>query len=110
MRDLAVAAVADDRRFEERGWLALIHSRQEMAEPGGELVRMRARHAHRLDQRRGEEFVAAGFPRLAVAVSAEPMQRSAANEVGKRSIEALGPLECQDQGEARVEVRADADR
>src|SRR5688500_3622280 len=73
VRDLAVAAVADRRGGEQGGGLATTQLGQESAEPGGEVGSGQdARHAKRFGQRRRQEFVAARFPRLAIAVGGEP--------------------------------------
>src|SRR5437868_8588421 len=84
MCDLAVAAVADDRRLEQARGLPVCDARQEMREPRSEVRRLRACHAQRLDQGRRQELVPARLPRLAVAIGAEPVERALANEPSQR--------------------------
>src|SRR3546814_20095219 len=72
MRDLAVAAVGDGRGGEEGRGLLRGGAGEEGVPPAGEIEIAAADDGHqmRLRERRGEAFVAAGFPRRAVAVLA----------------------------------------
>src|SRR3546814_13232331 len=69
MRDLAVAAVGDGRGGEEGRGLLRGGAGEEGVPPAGEIEIAAADDGHqmRLGELRGEEFVAAGFPRRAVA-------------------------------------------
>src|SRR3954462_3185960 len=106
MRDLSVAAVADDSRRKQCFRLAIGNARQELLEPRREQRRMSARDAQSLDQRWRQEFVSPGLPRLAIAIGPEPLAREVADEGRERRIERLRPFERQDQRERGVEMRA----
>src|SRR3546814_4848183 len=62
----------------------------------------------RLGERRGEEFVAAGFPRRAVAVFAEPFAGAGVDEGDERGVAGFRPVAREKQREGDVEMGADA--
>src|ERR1043165_3667379 len=108
--DFAVAPVADDRRSEQGCRRMAFDARQEPIEPLLEYARIGALHAQGLDQGGREEVVSARFPRLAVAISAEPMNGTVANLTGKCGVEPIRPFQRKDERERRVEMRPRADR
>ena len=88
MSDLAVAAVGDDRRLEQRRRLGVGEARQEAIEPDEEgLARQQAAQAFGLDQRRREKVVAARLaPGGAIGVDAVPAQRRIVEPSGQRRV------------------------
>src|SRR4051812_34726394 len=99
MRDLAVAAVADDRRREQRRRLARADARQELLEPDREQLLVLPLHAQGLDQRGRQELVPARLPRLAIAVRSEPMPRAVADQRRKLGVKRVRPFQREDQRE-----------
>src|SRR5579862_6345231 len=76
MGDLAVAAVAHERRCEKRCRLACGKPRQEAHEPECKcLTPQRRPHARGFDERGGEEIVAGRLPSLAIPVVCVPATR-----------------------------------
>src|SRR3546814_10676104 len=75
-------AVGDGRGGEEGRGLLRGGAGEEGVPPAGEIEIAAADDGHqmRLGERRGEEFVAAGFPRRAVAVFAEPFAGAGVDE------------------------------
>ena len=111
MRDLAVAAVADDRRREQGRGLARCDARQEVRRTscGNAAGCVRAMHS---------ASISAGDRNSSPPGSHAWQSRSAPNQcrarsadqLGERGVEALRPFQRQDQREGGVEMRADADR
>jgi len=92
MRDLAVAAIADDRGCEQGRRLMPGDARQEMLEPKREERRLGPGHAQGFGQRGREELIAARLPCLAVSVCPKPMPRSVADMARQLRIESVGPF------------------
>src|SRR3546814_6903934 len=89
MRGLAVAAGGGGRGGEEGRGLLRGGAGEEGVPPAGEIEIAAADDGHqmRLGERRGEEFVAAGFPRRAVAVFAEPFAGAGVDEGDERGVD-----------------------
>src|SRR3546814_16469131 len=64
----------------------------------------------RFGERGGEEFVAAGLPRLTVAVGLEPVAGACVDQGDEGRVAALGPVAGEEQCEGDVEMGADAQR
>src|SRR3546814_12817788 len=56
----------------------------------------------------GEEFVAAGLPRLAIAVAAEPVAGAGVDQRGEGRVAGFGPVAREKEGEGDVEMGTDA--
>ena len=106
MSDLAVAAIRDVRGGEQRRR----RIGKEGVEPCSEVRAQHPAHQHRLAERGRQELVAAGLPRLAAAVTAEPVPGPLGDQHRERRIVRARPVVDEDRCEGGVEVRAGADR
>src|SRR3546814_9616115 len=106
MRDLAVAAVGDGGGGEEGGGLLNRGAGEEGVEPAREIIAADGGHQMRFGERGGEEFVAAGFPRLTVAVGLEPVAGACVDQGDEGRVAALGPVAGEEQCEGGVEMRS----
>src|SRR3546814_19806642 len=105
MRGLAVAAVGDGGGGEEGGVLLNRGAGEEGVEPAREIIAEDGGHQMRFGERGGEEFVAAGLPRLTVAVGLEPVAGACVDQGDE-----IGRASCRDRGcqEESISVVAEA--
>src|SRR3546814_17701278 len=97
MRDLAVAAVGDGGGGEEGGGLLNRGAGEEGVEPAREIIAADGGHQMRFGERGGEEFVAAGFPRLTVAVGLDTVAGGSVDQGDEGRAAALGPAAGQER-------------